>query len=362
MNLAVDPSTPDIVYISAVSLHKAMRNPTTNSWSLREIGANIHPDNHCFAFDPTNHLIIYAGNDGGIYKSTNGGTTWSDSINRGLCICQFEFIDQHPTSDAVVFGGTQDNGTEQFRNSPVFYHAADGDGGFVVIDPNQPRNVIHEYYDPSPERSTKGGKFGAIRNNVHLNWVDISGGIEGESLFYPPFALDQTNPNNIAFGTDRICLDSSQGTGAWPTKVMLPGIMGRVSAINYVNSNLIYVGSSAGEVYRMGKTGASWTARAIHVAPLPRRWIWDVATLPTDVNTLVVVMAGYRAGQWARELGRHQRDRSKSATRYPYQCPGHRTDSGDDDVHRNRHRRIPNNRRGDQLVPLQRRAAECCGV
>ena len=44
-----------------------------------------------------------------------------DKINEGLCITQFEFIDQNPTSDVVVFGGTLGIGTLQYRNSPAFY-------------------------------------------------------------------------------------------------------------------------------------------------------------------------------------------------------------------------------------------------
>ncbi len=62
-------------------------------------------------------------------------------------------IDQHPTPDALTLGGTQDNGTEQYRNSSVFYHSDDGDGGCVAIDPQNPRIMIHEYYSASPVRS-----------------------------------------------------------------------------------------------------------------------------------------------------------------------------------------------------------------
>ena len=39
-------------------------------------------------------------------------------------------MDQHPDSDAVIFGGIQDNGTLQFRNNSAFYHSDWGDGGF----------------------------------------------------------------------------------------------------------------------------------------------------------------------------------------------------------------------------------------
>ena len=285
--ISVDYSTPDAIYVSGVELYRGIRNAATGVWSFSNIGGGIHPDNHAFAFHPTDHQTIYAGSDGGIYRSIDQGATWDDSINSGLCLAQFEFIDQHPTSDAVVLGGTQDNGTEQFRNSAVFYHSADGDGGFAAIDQSNPLTAFHEYYVASPERSTQGGKFGT--------WSPIDSGISGSPIFYPPYAFDAANPNNMAFGTTLINLDPAQGTSGWPTKVALPGISGRVSAINYINSALIYCGTTSGQVYRLVKSGTAWTATAIQAAPLPSRWIWDVAPLPTDNNTVVVVMAGFGA-------------------------------------------------------------------
>ena len=289
-NLAVnvDPTTPDIVYLSATSLWKATRDAMTDSWTVTDIGGPFHPDNHCLAIDPANHLTIYAGSDGGIYKSADGGATWSDAINAGPCITQFEFVDDHPSSDAVVFGGTQDNGTEQFRNSPVFAHADDGDGGFCAVDHAQPHNVVSTYYSATPKRSVQGGLFGS--------WVDVSGGIQGNALFYPPLALDQQNATNIALGTDRINLDSAQGTGGWPTHVALPGISGMVSSIHYVGSALIYAGTTQGEVYRLDFQNGAWTATAIHAAPLPNRWIWDLSARPDDSNTVILVMSGFGSG------------------------------------------------------------------
>lgn len=281
-NLFVDISTPDVVYISGVGVYKAVRSG--GAWSVSNVGANIHPDNHAFAGHPTNHLVVYAGSDGGIFKSSDGGATWDDQINEGMNIMQFEFLGQHPTSDAVAIAGTQDNGTQMFRNHPAFYHSADGDGGTAGIDASNPRNVIHTYYGNSPERSTQGGGFGT--------YAGISAGIAGSGLFYPPFAYDDTNSQNLAFGTDRINLDAAQGTGGWPTKVTLPGISGDVSAIHYVNSSLIYAATSSGQVYRLVKSGG-WTATLISAAPLPARWIWDVSAVPGNPNTIVVVMAGY---------------------------------------------------------------------
>jgi hypothetical protein len=259
----------------------------TGTWSATDIGQAIHADNRTFAPHPTNNLIIYAGTDGGIYKSGNGGTSWTDRMIKGMCITQFEFIDQHPTEPAYVFSGTQDNGTDQYRTGEVFYHAADGDGAAVAVDQNDPRNVLIEHYSISPERSTQAGRFGTFG--------DISSGLSGASLFYPPMTLNQGDQNKSAFGATKVFLDANQGTGGWPTQITLPGITGRVSAIAYVNNNLLYTATSSGEVYRLVNSGG-WTATAIHAAPFPARWVWDIVVSPTNANVITVAVGGFGSG------------------------------------------------------------------
>lgn len=285
LHIAVDPTTPDIIYFGGIELWKGVLSAGT--WTVTKVGSNIHPDHHFAAVHPATHLTLYAGNDGGVYRSTDGGATWDDSINKGLVITQYEFIDDHPSVDAVVIGGTQDNGTEQYRNSPVFYHADDGDGGFAIINDGNPTNVIGTYYGPSPKLSTQSGKFGT--------WSGVWTGIVGTAnLFYPPVVACGTDPNRLAIGTDRVNLDNAQGTGGWPTKVTLPGITAAISAISYVNTNLLYVGTASGQVYKV--TGPSWAATLISQAPLPGRFIWDVSLLPGSPNTLIVVMSGFGGG------------------------------------------------------------------
>jgi photosystem II stability/assembly factor-like uncharacterized protein len=296
LNVAVDPKSPDIVYLSGVSLWKAILNSATNEWIFTDIGKAIHPDNHALAFDPKNPFVIYAGNDGGIYKSIDGGETWNDTINEGLCITQFEFMDQHPSSDAVIFAGTQDNGTLQFRNNSVFYSADGGDGGFVSIDPSDPHNVIHQYIQTSLFHSRQAGQKDS--------WISIAPPIGNYPTgFYAPFALDKENPKNIAFGAkDAIIFDKNQGLDGWRTSqgeldyVQLPNMdPDYVTALNYVSSYLLYVGTDHGKIFRITKSGDRWNDPIEIRAPdaLPDRWIWDIASYPKKDDTIVVVMSGY---------------------------------------------------------------------
>ena len=53
------------------------------------------------------------------------------------------------------------------------------------------------------------------------SWIRIpvldKNGKKPPCLFYAPFTLDKENPKNIAFGSDRIFLDSNQGLDGWKT-------------------------------------------------------------------------------------------------------------------------------------------------
>src|SRR5439155_21974291 len=76
MVIAVHPSNPQTVYFGGVNLYQS----TNGGVIFSDITNGIHVDQHAFAFDPRDPNVVYAGNDGGIYKSTNGGTSWQ-SLN-----------------------------------------------------------------------------------------------------------------------------------------------------------------------------------------------------------------------------------------------------------------------------------------
>jgi photosystem II stability/assembly factor-like uncharacterized protein len=112
--LEVDPTNPNTVYAGGIDFWRSTNggsNWTQKSNWYSQSGAPpyVHADHHAIAFDPANSNTIFLGTDGGIFKSTNKGDTWT-SLNNNLFITQFYYGAVHPSS-SVYYGGTQDNGT-----------------------------------------------------------------------------------------------------------------------------------------------------------------------------------------------------------------------------------------------------------
>ena len=69
-----------MLYLGAINVHKGVRS-AAGAWTWRNISAqtagdSIHPDQHAIAFSPADPNVVLVGNDGGIYRSPDGGDTW----------------------------------------------------------------------------------------------------------------------------------------------------------------------------------------------------------------------------------------------------------------------------------------------
>jgi len=81
--LAVDPANPNVMYVGS---------PTGGLWKSTTGGNNWAPltdrmpslDMGALVMDPTDSDILYAGSSAGVYKTVNGGDTWSVFIGTSL--------------------------------------------------------------------------------------------------------------------------------------------------------------------------------------------------------------------------------------------------------------------------------------
>jgi photosystem II stability/assembly factor-like uncharacterized protein len=139
MSLAVDPNNANNVFVGGVDLFKSTNGGTSWSQIAHWYGGfgfqYVHADQHIVMFEPGNSSVVYFGNDGGIWRSTNATaaipaiTSKDNSYN----VTQYYACAVHPTAYSNYFlAGAQDNGSHKFSNPGInaAVNATGGDGCF----------------------------------------------------------------------------------------------------------------------------------------------------------------------------------------------------------------------------------------
>ena len=112
----VNAANSDVVYVGGIDMWKGAKT-TSGAFSWTRITAwnypethpkYVHADQHVYVQVPGQSNSFYAGTDGGIFKTTNGGVSFS-SLNKNFNVTQFYAVANHPSGG--VIGGAQDNGS-----------------------------------------------------------------------------------------------------------------------------------------------------------------------------------------------------------------------------------------------------------
>src|SRR5664279_1337610 len=98
-NLIVDPKDenkifkPDLILLLSVN----------GGRSFSPVSSAAHGDFHAVWIDPANTNIVYAGDDGGLWRSEDGGTRWKHQMN--LPVSQFYHVSVDNADPYHVYGG-----------------------------------------------------------------------------------------------------------------------------------------------------------------------------------------------------------------------------------------------------------------
>ncbi|MFL6569638.1 MAG: WD40/YVTN/BNR-like repeat-containing protein [Chthoniobacterales bacterium] len=280
--VAVTPNNANQVYLGAIDIFRGTLSGSTWTWkNVSTQGANsIHPDQHCLTFSPNNSNIIYAGCDGGIFRSANNGSSWA-ALNKGLGITEVTYLASDPTTWKWLMAGTQDNGTIRYTGAATnaWDHIADGDGGDCGVNQINPNIVYHSYYNVSLERSTNKGDTWTNQSPPSMN-----------SLFYPPV---EVFGSTVAIAGS--ALDVTRTGGApWSTVGLALGGGEIATAMREIDANTILIGTNAGRMLRVNWNGATWT-KTILTSPAAR-YISCIAVDPSNPQRIWVTFSQIGGG------------------------------------------------------------------
>ena len=281
--IAVDPDEVATVLTGGINIWKSFNYGATFSnithWAPPGSWQYTHADIHALEYNPYDGSL-YAGTDGGLYKSTNDGATWTDISEgaNGLGIMQFYRIAGFEGNPSTIIGGAQDNGSNRYTGTSTFYHMRQADGMDCAIDPT---NTAIMY-----SMSQNGGL--ARSSNFGVSWTSIvPDGSTG--AWVTPLVHHPSASNYIYAGYDDV-YRSVNGGGTW----LNLGSDGR-GALAMGTSNPNRVFASNGTTINMSNNGgSSWTNVS---AGLPGYTITFIAVDPDDSFDVFVTLSGFNDGE-----------------------------------------------------------------
>jgi photosystem II stability/assembly factor-like uncharacterized protein len=208
--------------------------------------------------DPQDSKKVYAASDTGVFKSTDGGTTWSYSGLMGSSVSSIAIVPQSPTT---VYASAPGN----------IFKSLDAGATWNQV-PGTPRNLILDAIDP------QGILFGRIRPSGGLfkssdggtTWQQAGVGIPMATVLglLGPLAIDPRNANTLYIAGHPINVDfpfvtlfkSTNGGATWSQ--IAPGIS--ISAalgltIDPSNTSTLYMTTETGFI-KSTDGGRSWNS------------------------------------------------------------------------------------------------------
>lgn len=257
--VCVHPTNPDLVVVGGLDCYVSTTGGTglvqRSSWSTGNSGNMCHADIHRMLYNGT---VLFCCSDGGVYKSTNDGTNWTD-LNRTISTLQFQSADYDATALAKIHGGCQDNNKQYTLDGGAnWVQRTTGDGGYTVIDPVTPTYIYGSYVLGSIQRSANSG----------TSYSNITPSGSSGGLFYDPYEMAPGDHLTIVFGRADLWKTTNAQTvtttTGWTQIGTTTDMGGSVSAIGIsaTNINKIYAGTSNGRILVTTNNGTNWSVQA----------------------------------------------------------------------------------------------------
>jgi hypothetical protein len=272
--------------------------------------SGLHADTHFIKFAPSNSNVVYHGDDGGVFKSADGGLTWT-SVNPGVNSIQFSGLAVHPTDRNFTIGGSQDNGTNNLATDGVTWNRIDfGDGGYALIDQNaidtSTVTMYHTYFNQT-NNLIGFARVDTVAAAHDGNWPvfgcgGTSNGITCTDavMFYAPMALGPGSPNILYYGSDRLYRSINKGvnmslssqapltSGVPISSIAISPQDDNYRLVGLTNGGLFYTTTGSSTMTSLDPTGAGST--------IPNVYIGRVMFDPSNKNTAYIGLGGFLGG------------------------------------------------------------------
>jgi photosystem II stability/assembly factor-like uncharacterized protein len=323
--VAVDPVDEDRVWVGGVDLLRSDDGGRT--WGIASYWwpdpaatpSFVHADQHAIVFHPrydgVGNRILYALNDGGVYRTNNAvGVTASgtDAPCRGVSGIRFrpkntnygvtQFYHGSVYGDGTTyFGGTQDNGTvlgSSGRGPNQWVRILGGDGGYSALDPATPGLIVATTQGGFVWRSVDFG-FDFVQSNAGITDHDIVEmedfhAVSSNFLFIAPLMADPAQGSRIWLGGTRLWR-SPNGAASWVAGSDRT-LGDKISAIAVAPGapDVVLAGSDHGRIYRLdGATTSTEVSPLTATRPRPG-FVSSITFQPDDPSVAYATYASFQ--------------------------------------------------------------------
>ncbi len=295
LSMAVDPNNANTLIVGGVDLFKSTNGGTSWTQISHWYGGfgyqEVHADQHVVLYEPGNSNVVYFGNDGGVWMSTNGNSVTPNIIskNDNYNVTQFYAGALNPGyHNNQMMSGAQDNGTNQTNSAAIgnSVEVTGGDGCFCHIDQDQPQYQFSSYVYNNYYRSVNSGvSFAGITSNNTGSFVN-------------PTDYDDANNNLYACHAngDYYVMNNAPVSATLTAVAVAAFGTGKVTHISVSpnTSNRVFFGLNNGYVVRVDNAHTTTpTATNIRVAAMPATSVSCIAVEKGNDNHLLATYSSY---------------------------------------------------------------------
>ena len=284
-SFAFDSSNSNIIYAGTnIGVFKSINGGT--SWSLTGTGnpASAPPSVNALVTDPSNPNVIYAASDFGVYKSTDGGGTYTQK-NSGFSVAVAFSIAIDPVTPTTLYAGMlmgMFKSTDGGENWLVIQNGFEAlpDVNELVIDPSNSA-IIYMGTRQGMYKTTNGGALW-----THINNGSIMGTTQISAL-----VIDPLNPSTLYAGSQSpsVVHKTTNGGATWTDSGNgVPFVVISALAINPTTPSILYLAASTG-IYKSSNSGADWIQSNTGIVNTV------VNAVVVDPNNPAIVYAGTQA-------------------------------------------------------------------
>ena len=278
----VNPFDPNTAFVGSIDVWRTTNGGAnfvniTNGYG----GGNVHVDQHNVDFHPTDPNQMICVNDGGIWKSTNKGTTWIN-LNTNHTLTQFYRIASDPSNANHVLGGTQDNGTQRTTGTINWTAAYGGDGGEVCFHAKNSQYILGEIQVNGVFRSTNAG----------ISFESAENGLYGNATWIGPI-ISHPDSNGIFYtAREQVFKTTDWGASWFAISSGTSGVI-RELAIGKASGNVMFA-TSENNIYK--STNRGYTFASV-TNGLPVATITSVYVHPDSSQVAVITFSGFGNGK-----------------------------------------------------------------